>query len=231
VKYKAVVFDLFGTLIDKFSLRKHREVLGQMASVLSISSDDFAKLWFDTFDMRGFGTFQSLEANIEYICKKLEVNAEEAELNLAAQINREYTVRSMKPRPFATELLSYLKSRGYKTGLVTNCSAEIPLIWANMDLAPLTDTAVFSCSVGIQKPDPRIYLLAAERLAVKAEGCLYIGDGDSQELSGAAAVGMNPVLIHNPEEDSADVHRVDYEAGKWKGPVLSSLKEVLNLVE
>ena len=131
MKYEAVIFDLFGTLIDKFSLRKHREVLGKMASVLLIPSDDFIKLWFDTFDMRGFGTFKSLEANIEYICSRMEVNAGEAEVKLAAEINREYTASSMAPRLFATELLSHLKSHGYKTGLITNCSAEIPLIWKN----------------------------------------------------------------------------------------------------
>ena len=100
-----------------------------------------------------------------------------------------------------------------------------------MALAPLVDAAVFSCSAGIQKPDPRIYLLAAEQLAVKPEDCLYIGDGDSQELSGADAVSMNPVLISNPEEEIADVHRVDYEAGEWKGTVIFSLKEVLDLIE
>ncbi len=231
MKYEAVIFDLFGTLIDKFSLQSHREVLGQMSAVLSIPADDFIKLWFDTFDMRGFGTFQSLEANIEYICGKMEINVGEAAVRLAAKINREYTVGSMTPRPFSTELLSHLKSLGYKTGLITNCSAEIPLIWEDMAFASLTDAAVFSCSAGIQKPDPRIYFLAAEQLAVQPEDCLYIGDGDSQELSGAAAVGMNPVLIRNPEEDSADVHRIDYEADKWNGPVITSLKEVLELVK
>ena len=161
----------------------------------------------------------------------MEVNAGEAEVKLAAEINREYTASSMAPRLFATELLSHLKSHGYKTGLITNCSAEIPLIWKNMALAPLVGAAVFSCSAGIQKPDPRIYLLAAEQLAVKPEDCLYIGDGDSQELSGADAVNMNPVLISNPDEEIADVHRVDYEAGEWKGTVIFSLKEVLDLIE
>lgn len=231
MKYEAVIFDLFGTLIDKLSLRKHRDVLGQMASVLSIPSDEFIKLWFDTFDMRGLGTFQSLESNVEYICRKLEVNAEDDKITQAAKINREYTARSMKPRPYATELLSYLKSRGYKAGLITNCGTEIPRILNDMPFISLIDVAVFSCLEGVQKPAPRIYELAVERLVVKTEDCLYIGDGDCQELTGASQVGMHPVLIRDPDEDSTDVHRVDYEADKWDGPVISSLKEVLTLVE
>ncbi len=230
MKYSAVIFDLFGTLIDKFSLREHQSVLRQMALVLSAPSDDFIQLWFDTFNERGLGIFQSLEANIEYICKKLELQTEGDRVKLAAKINIEYTASAMKPRPYASELLSYLKSHGYRTGLITNCSAEIPKIYNDTPFAHLIDVAIFSSLVGLQKPDLRIYQLAVEQLAVKPKNCLYIGDGDSQELTGASQVGMHPVLIRDPDEDSTDVHRVDAEAEEWAGPVISSLKEVLTLV-
>ena len=42
---------------------------------------------------------------------------------------------------------------------------------------------------------------------------------------------MHPVLIHALNEDSVDVHRVNAETDKWDGPVISSLREVLTLVE
>ncbi len=90
---------------------------------------------------------------------------------------------------------------------------------------------VFSCEVGLKKPDPRIYQLVAKQLAVKPESCLYIGDGSSNELSGATAVGMHPVLILDPREDSSSMHRIDAETDRWNGPVISSLKEVLELVK
>jgi putative hydrolase of the HAD superfamily len=66
---------------------------------------------------------------------------------------------------------------------------------------------------------------------VKPEGCLYIGDGDEHELTGAAQVGMHPVLIRDPYENRTDVHRVDAEAEKWEGPAISSLRDVLTLLE
>ena len=84
---------------------------------------------------------------------------------------------------------------------------------------------------GLKKPDPRIYNMSAEQLSVKPESCLYVGDGSSQELSGAQAVGMHPVLIHNPEEDIARTHRVESEVESWNGPVISSLREILDLVK
>jgi len=230
MKYEAVIFDLFGTLINKLSLREHTGLLRQMASIVSVPSDDFVRLWFGTFNERGLGVFQSLESNIEYICQQLGVRPEDTKVTLAAQINLDYTARSIKPRTDAAEVLSYLKSRGYKIGLISNCSTSIPNILNNMPFAQMIDVALFSSLVGMQKPDPRIYQLVAKQLALKPEDCLYIGDGDEHELTGAAQAGMHPVLICDPCEGGTDVYRVNSEAEQWHGPVISSLTEVLKLV-
>lgn len=230
MKYAAVIFDLFGTLVDNFSLREIRGVLTQMASIVSAPSDDFVQMWFDTFYERGTGVFKSGEDNIKHICQELGANAEDTQIRQAAQIRHEFTVRSLKPRADAVEVLSYLKSKDYKTGLITDCSSEVPSIWKDIPFAPLIDVALFSCIVGIKKPDPRIYKLAVEQLAVEPNKCLYVGDGSSQELTGAAQVGMHPVLISIPSLDITDVHRIDTEAEQWDGPTILSLKDILSLV-
>lgn len=231
MKYAAVIFDLFGTLINNYSIQQHEGVLRQMASVLSAPSEDFVKLWYDTFNERVRGVFPSPAANIDYVCQKLGVPIKESQRRLAAQIRLDLTARSMTPSSGAIEVLSHLKSEGYKTGLVTDCSAEVPVIWKDTPFAPLIDVAIFSCVVGCKKPDPRIYQLATGQLMVEPYSCLYIGDGSSQELTGAAKVGMHPVLIREPDEDSSEVYRVDAETGEWDGPVISSLREVLALLE
>jgi len=134
----------------------------------------------------------------------------------------------MKPRQDTIDTISYLQSQGLKIGLISNCSPETPLIWKETPLAPLVDVALFSSSVGIKKPDPRIYQLASERLAVKPENCAYVGDGDSQELSGAARVRMHPVLIRLAGEDGTQPHLTNRE--EWEGPTITLLKDVLDLV-
>ena len=91
------------------------------------------------------------------------------------------------------------------------------------------DEAVFSCDVGLNKPDPRFYEITCQRLGVRPEECLYIGDGSSHELTGAASVGMHPVLIRVPYEDTPDALRIREE--EWDGPRISSLTEVLTLLE
>jgi len=231
MKYKAVIFDLFGTLIEKFPLGEGNRVLSEMASVLSVPPDDFTRMWFDTFDERGLGVFQSIEDNIEYICRELGARPADSQVKLAAKLDLEYYLRSLRPRPGATEVLGNLKSRGCRTGLVSNCGALMVKVWSNLPFAPFLDVAVFSCSVGVQKPDPRIYRIAIRKLVVEPQDCLYIGDGDCRELTGASQVGMHPVLIRNPDEDSTDVHRVDFEGEQWDGPIITSLTGILALVQ
>jgi putative hydrolase of the HAD superfamily len=226
-KHIAVIFDLFGTLIDNLSMREYESVLAEMAAVLSVPSGDFLQSWSDIYYERNTGVLQSPEPCIRYICQKLDLPVTDAQVKLASKIRLDYTRRSMVPRADAVEVLSHLKSEGYKTGLISDCSAETPAIWPDTPFAPLFDVTVFSCSVGLKKPDPRIYHLALEQLAVEPQSCLYIGDGSSQELTGASQVGMHPVLIRL-DADSTDFHMVNRE--HWEGPSVSSLREILTLV-
>ncbi len=55
MKFKAVIFDLYGTLVDNFSARAHEEVLRKMASIIGAPPDDFVRLWFESYDWRAIG--------------------------------------------------------------------------------------------------------------------------------------------------------------------------------
>lgn len=228
MRYKAVILDLFGTLIPNMSLSEHRSVLTRMANVLSAPPDDFVQLWFDTFNERSTGIFQSPDDNVEYICRTLGVSVNETKVNRATQIRFDYSVRSMVPRSDAIETLSRLKYEGCKTGLISDCSAEVPAIWKYTPFVKLIDVAIFSCLVGVKKPDPRIYQLTANQLGIEPQKCLYIGDGSSQELTGASQVGMQAVLLRLPDDEDADAHRIGSE--EWHGPVISSLREIVTLM-
>lgn len=228
MKYEAVIFDLYGTLVYNFSRKEYENVLAEMVEILDIQYDKFVQLWFETFKERTTGELPSPRATIEHIYRKLNIPADSGRIERAAQVRLDYTIRAMKPVPGSVEVLTKLKSEHYKTGLISDCSIETPIAWENSPFAPLFDATVFSCIAGIKKPDPRIYHMTLDELGVQPEDCLYIGDGSSYELTGAREVGMYPVLIRQPDE-SDDTHFIDRE--EWGGTVISSLWEVLNLVE
>lgn len=230
MKYDAIIFDLFGTLVDNFTVDEFEPVLTEMAAIINAPVLDFIQQWsVETWPLRAAGAFPTLEATIEHICRVLSVEVEQKQLSVAAALRFEFTRRKLVPRHDTIETLTLLKSAGYKIGLISDCTVEVPQLWPDTALASRIDVPIFSCSVALKKPDPRIYLLACERLGVSPSSCLYLGDGGSQELSGAMKVGMHPVLIRVPYEDTYDVGR--HEAEVWSGPRISTVKDVLMLVD
>ena len=225
MKYKAVIFDLFGTLVGNFSPGVYERAITEIASAVSAPGRDFVQLWSDTSDERMMGTIQSPEGIIRHVCQLLDIHPTDAQIKLACEIRFSLTRRQMSIRPDAIAVLSQLKSSGYKTGLLTNCTAEAATIWKEMPLAPLVDVTVFSCLEGMQKPDPRIYELTTKRLGVMPRDSLFIADGMNRELAGAAQVGIHPVLINPPSDDGYGLQREE-----WDGPAISSLNEVLTLL-
>ena len=229
MKYAAVVFDLFGTLVANYPYEGYLNVLRQVASILTVPFSDFWRLWSETAHDRSLGVIPTIEDNFELICNTLGISIDNEKIKLATTIRYDFITSIMVPRQEVLEVLSQLKSQGLKIGLISNCTAETPIIWDNSPCAPLFDIALFSSSAGLKKPDPRIYHLALERLAVKPADCLYIGDGDSQELSGALQIGMHPVLIRLAGEDGTQPHLINRE--EWGERVITSLRDVLALVE
>jgi putative hydrolase of the HAD superfamily len=229
MKYQAVVFDLFGTLVDNFSIRESQRALSQMAAILSAPSQDFTSLWtIDTWHMRAAGAFKTIEESIEHICHLLGLCPDKKQVKRASQIWFSFTLHTLTPRPDAIATLSRLKQAGYRIGMISDCSTEVQLRWQETAFAQIIDTSILSCAVGLKKPDPRIYRLACQLLEVIPQDCLYVGDGSSCELTGAAHVGMHPVLIRTRGEDSGDELRP--EAEEWQGMSISALEEVLQVV-
>ena len=116
-------------------------------------------------------------------------------------------------------------ARGQKLGLITVCSQEVADIWDETPFAGLFDATVFSSSVGLSKPDPRIYELACERLGVEPADCLFVGDGANDELPGAERAGMTALQLRAPGEALTP----DGEA--WQGASIEHLSEVVELTK
>ena len=227
-RYQAVIFDLFGTLIDNFSRREYETVFGEMAAVLGVPHAEFLHTWAESFTDRATGVYPTTADAVGTLSKKLNVAVTREQVDQAVSIRLDYTLRSISPRDGATEVLAQLRADGYKTGLISDCTCEIVNVWEETDLAALFDTTVFSCVAGIRKPDPRIYKMATAALGVTPEKCLYIGDGSSRELTGAQDFGMTAVLIRAPHDTEENPY---LKRQGWEGTRITSLREVPGLLQ
>lgn len=97
--------------------------------------------------------------------------------------------------PEKVRTLRTLRSSGFRLGLISNADAMEVAPWGECSLAGLFDVELFSCEVGMVKPEHQIYELCLARLGLGADECLFVGDGGSGELVGAKEVGMTPVFI------------------------------------
>lgn len=228
MKFNAVIFDLFGTLVDDFAASVGRQTYSELAKALEVPYEQFMPLWRETSEMRTGGAFQTVEASIEHVCSLIGVHVSPEQMTKAVEIRLQQTRRALEPRQDAVATLAQLKKDGYKIGLLSNCSIEIPSLWPESAFADLIDSAIFSSRERLKKPDARIYRLACERLGVMPENCLYIADGENYELAAAAKVGICPVLIRtSSQETRSELRR---EAGEWRGDTINSLDEVLQLL-
>ncbi len=227
MKFEAVIFDLGGTLINQSTWEEQDNYIKRMTEILEVPQEEFLRLWRATYEERTKGTCGSVQNGIRYICQQLHKTVSDNQVEQAADIPFRITRQMVKfPKAGAVEVITRLKSWNYKTGLVCNWSHHLPMVWIECPLAPLIDVAIFSSKEGVMKPDSRIFQLAAERLKVKPEDCLYIADGMDQELSGATRAGMKAVMIRYPDIVDSNPYREE-----WDGTVISALEEVLELVQ
>ncbi len=227
---RAVIFDLFGALIRNLRADEYRATLHAMAAAVNAPLDEFAALCGrGTWEQRATGALATTEDAVRYTCRMLGVIPDEAGVAAAVDIRVDLTRRALVPLPGVVETLHALKADDLKIGLVSDCTAEVPLLWEGAVLAPLIDAPVLSRVVGLKKPDPRIYRLCLEGLGVQASDCIYVGDGSDQELSGAQAVGLKTVLVRTSFAESSNPDRP--EALVWRGLTIDAIPDVLALVD
>lgn len=102
------------------------------------------------------------------------------------------------PYPDTAPTLRTLKERGLKIAIVSNVPRDLSDIFAKHGLAQHIDAFVHSFQVGAEKPDPRIFLAACERLGTAPGATLMVGDHAVAD-GGSLAAGLRFHLLRPHE--------------------------------
>lgn len=187
---KAVIFDMFETLVSIFSGDTYFSE--HIASDLNIPVNVFRPLWYSTEDARSNGQYTVQEA-LKICLETMNCYSEES-INLIVD-NRKRNIAGVFSRtPNETiELLQTLKDKNIKIGLISNCYSDEAQAIKESILYRFFDAPVLSYEQGIAKPNPEIFKRTIKMLGVNADECLYVGDGASNELYAARSLGMKAV--------------------------------------
>lgn len=91
----------------------------------------------------------------------------------------------------AVPLLTELRARGIKTGVITNGPSALQHTkMDNSGLLPYLDILVVSGDLEFAKPDARIFKYTADKLGLSCGDCMYVGDHPVNDIEGALSAGM-----------------------------------------
>jgi putative hydrolase of the HAD superfamily len=219
------VFDFFGTLTRAVQRGpQHAEI----ARALGADPDAVTGVLDRTFRARARGRYGSAEATLRWVIEQAGGRPRPSQVRAGVPARINALKADTQLRPDAVSVLSAIRRRGLATAMISDCTHELPAFLPSLPVAPLLDATVFSVRLGICKPDAAIYLAACHELDVQPAECLYVGDGGSNELTGAATVGMTPVRLAAPDLANHLVYDSDTN---FAGRTVRSLTEVVSLID
>lgn len=214
MKYKGVIFDLDGVIVstDRFHYLAWKTIADEMG------------IYFDeeiNNRLRGVSRMDSLEIILErYQGKALSV---EKKYEIAKKKNDIYRklLEKMTPHSVSDEIretLSVLKNKGIKIALGSS-SKNARYILEQVGLLDAFDEISDGNNIVRSKPDPEVFLKAANLLELKPQECLVVEDAETG-IDAANAGGMHSVAIG----DAINCGKAEYTINSLK-----ELSSILNL--
>jgi putative hydrolase of the HAD superfamily len=100
--------------------------------------------------------------------------------------------------PEVHPVLTRLRQRGVRTGVVSNSNGTLAKLLRDVGLWHLLDVVLDSSEVGLSKPDPEIFRLAAASLGVRISRTAFVGDDPYFDVQASLAAGVRFAILLDP---------------------------------
>jgi len=191
---KGVIFDLDGVLVSTDEM--HYQAWKKLAEELGIRNFTHK----DNEQQRGVSRMDSLEV---VLLKSNAVYTPKQKKELAERKNQTYVklLDSLTDRavlPGAIDVLKMLREKGIKTAIGSG-SKNALLILEKTGLIPYIDQVSSGLDITRSKPDPEVFLIAADKLHLKPEDCIVVEDAEAGIIAartgGFRSLAVGP--LHN----------------------------------
>ena len=114
-----------------------------------------------------------------------------------------------------------LKAAGILRAVISNADEDVTEFCRRLAFADEMDLIVTSATEGWEKPDVRVYQVTLERLGVRPEAAIHVGDQPRSDVVGALDTGMRAALLDRYRRHDRPAHRV---------PTVASLDALVDMV-
>ena len=188
----AVLFDLYETLIraspnNTFYLR--------VPAALGVDRDRWHACYRALGRAAMLGEVPDMATRVALACRHAGCPVDD---EVAAAVVRDelaHFYAGIRLDPQALSVLDELRAAGIRLAVVSNAARASEPLLDILGLRTRVDAVVLSCSLGVLKPDPRIYRAALDALQVGAADAAFVGDGADSELRGARGLGLRTLLV------------------------------------
>lgn len=189
-----VVFDLFHTLCAiEIALP---EVPPEAWQIMGVEENAWRREWRALAPARNSGQIRDVGAAMAEAARRAGPGVPADLIRKAVASRQEKFEQALvRVEREVLETLASLRANGKHLALLSNADAMEVAAWPASPAQAFFDVAVFSCDVGLLKPDPQAYLHACRGIGVSPADCVFVGDGGSDELAGAQRVGMKAVQM------------------------------------
>ncbi|MDA0837767.1 MAG: HAD family hydrolase [Planctomycetota bacterium] len=201
----AVLFDLDDTLFDHrhsclAGVRAMREVIGRLHDVSDKKLEETYLFWLERIHKRVLtGELSSDEARIERFTgffSDFDYELNDDEFLVASEHYSAAYQLEWRTVPGSLEVLEALQGQ-VKLGIITNNLVEHQITKIQKcNIGHYFDAVTISEEAGACKPEPEIFRIALERLGVKSEEAVMVGDSWESDIVGATSLGIRSVWLN-----------------------------------
>lgn len=209
---KAFIFDMDGVIIDSEPIHARAKMATLREYGIDLSAEEIG---LDKYVGRSAKSFwEDMKIRFpETFTEAWQVMAGKKYEKYMDILNNDASIQAIQGIP---ELLQRLKSKGYKIGLgSSSVRPMVKNVLTRFGIIEYFDALATGDEVEHAKPDPAIYLLAAQRLGVKPENCTVVEDAASG-VRAAKAAGMQCIAVNNPHSGQQDLSMADEIIEKYE---------------
>lgn len=200
MRISTIIFDLNGTILEDED--EYARAFGEVLKNLGVEPSKTVA------HKKGVG----VKENWDNLVRKYSINTDKNSYILADETQKAYLrqIKGVTIREGFSEFVENLKNSGIKIALATsNTWEQTDKILEATNLQDIFDSITTADEVVYSKPDPDIFILAAEKLGSETEECLVIEDS-AAGVEAAHRAGMKVIGIALTEEDSNLLSDADF---------------------